>query len=186
VGRKWAERQEKFIIVLSNGKPTKRKSTKMSEIESKLDEMGIVLPAPLQLPSANRTAAVQIGQMLYLSGHGAALLEDESVKRRGKVDLDITEEEGIATARALAIKMIATLKHHIDDLDRVERVVKILGMINAHDDYERQNRVLNGASDLFFEVFGPEIGCHARSSVGVSGLVDRQPVEIEGTFLIRA
>ena len=158
----------------------------MGRIETRLQELKIVLPAPLELPSANRTAAVQAGNMLYVSGHGAALLEDESVKRRGKVDLDITEEEAYATARALAIKMIATLKHHIGDLDRVERVVKILGMINAHPDFERQNVVLNGASDLFFEVFGPEVGCHARSSVGVDGLVARQPVEIEGTFLIRS
>lgn len=157
----------------------------MGRVESKLREMGIELPEPLVLPSPNRTSAVLVGTMLYVSGHGAALLEDETVERRGKVDLDITEEQGYATARAVAIKMIATVKHHIGDLDRVERVVKILGMINAHPDFERQNRVLNGASDLFFEVFGPEVGCHARSSVGVDGLVDRQPVEIEGTFLIR-
>ncbi len=157
----------------------------MGRVESKLKEMGIALPEPLVLPSPNRTSAVLVGTMLYVSGHGAALLEDETVERRGKVDLDITEEQGYATARAVAIKMIATVKHHIGDLDRVERVVKILGMINAHPDFERQNRVLNGASDLFFEVFGPEVGCHARSSVGVDGLVDRQPVEIEGTFLIR-
>lgn len=156
----------------------------MGTVENKLAQMGITLPAPLVLPSANRTAAVQVGNMLYLSGHGAALLEDESVKRRGKVDLDITEAEAYDTARALAIKMIATLKHHVEELDRVEQVVKILGMINAHPDFERQNKVLNGASDLFFEVFGPQIGCHARSSVGVDGLVDRQPVEIEGTFVI--
>jgi enamine deaminase RidA (YjgF/YER057c/UK114 family) len=153
-------------------------------IEERLAGMGIELPAPLVLPSANRTSAVRVGNMLYLSGHGAALLEDDSVKRRGKVDLEITEAEAYATMRALAIKMIATLKHHVGDLDRVARVVKILGMINAHPDFERQNKVLDGASDLFFEVFGPEIGCHARSSVGVEGLVGRQPVEIEGTFLI--
>ncbi len=157
----------------------------MSRIETRLAELGIVLPPPLVLPSENRTSAVQIGEMLYVSGHGAALLDDDSVRRRGKVDLDITEAEAQATARALAIKMIATVKHHVGDLDRVARVVKILGMINAHPDYERQNRVLNGASDLFFQVFGPEIGCHARSSVGVAGLVDRQPVEIEGIFHIR-
>lgn len=157
----------------------------MSRIETRLAEMGIVLPPPLVLPSENRTSAVQVGEMLYVSGHGAALLDDDSVRRRGKVDLDITEAEAQATARALAIKMIATVKHHVGDLDRVARVVKILGMINAHPDYERQNRVLNGASDLFFQVFGPEIGCHARSSVGVEGLVDRQPVEIEGIFHIR-
>ena len=157
----------------------------MSRTETRLAELGIVLPPPLVLPSENRTSAVQIGEMLYVSGHGAALLDDDSVRRRGKVDLDITEAEAQATARALAIKMIATVKHHVGDLDRVARVVKILGMINAHPDYERQNRVLNGASDLFFQVFGPEIGCHARSSVGVEGLVDRQPVEIEGIFHIR-
>lgn len=157
----------------------------MSTIERRLSELGIELPTPLVLPSNNRTSAVLVGSMLYVSGHGAALLEDDTVERRGKVDLDITEEQAISTARALAIKMIATVKHHVGDLDRVERVVKILGMINAHPDYERQNRVLNGASDLFYEVFGPDIGCHARSSVGVVGLVDRQPVEIEGIFLIR-
>lgn len=158
----------------------------MERIETRLRELGISLPAPLQMPSANRTAAVRIGNMLYVSGHGAALLEDESVRRRGKVALEITEEEAYATARSVALKMIATVKHVIGDLDRVERVVKILGMINAHPDFERQNRVLNGASDLFFEVFGPEIGCHARSAVGVDGLVDRQPVEIEGIFLVRS
>ena len=156
----------------------------MSVIEDRLKEMGIELPAPLVLPSANRTSAVLVGNMLYVSGHGAALLETDKVKKHGKVDLDITEEDGYATARELAIKMIATVKHRVGDLDRVARVVKILGMINTHPDFERQNVVLNGASDLFYEVFGPEIGCHARSSVGVDGLVARQPVEIEGTFLI--
>ncbi len=156
----------------------------MSKIEARLQDMGITLPEPLVLPSPNRTSAVLVDKMLYVSGHGAALLEEGNVKRRGKVGLEITEDEGYEVARALAIKMIATVRHHVGDLDRVKRVVKILGMINAHPDFERQNIVLNGASDLFYEAFGPEIGCHARSSVGVDGLVDRQPVEIEGTFLI--
>ncbi len=157
----------------------------MAAVESRLVELGIVLPAPLVMPSKNRTSSVLAGRMLYLSGHGAALLEDESVQRRGKVDVDITEAEAIATARAVAIKMLATVKQAVGDLDRVERVVKILGMINAHPKFERQNRVLNGASDLFYDVFGPEVGCHARSAVGVDGLVDCQPVEVEGIFLIR-
>jgi len=156
----------------------------MSTIEARLEELNIVLPPPLRLPSENRTSAVLCGNLLYVSGHGAALLDDDSVKRRGKVDLDITEEEAYQTARAVAIKMVATIKHHIGNLDRVAQVVKLVGMINAHPDFERQNKVLNGASDLFFEVFGPKIGCHARSSVGVEGLVDRQPVEVEGTFQI--
>jgi enamine deaminase RidA (YjgF/YER057c/UK114 family) len=147
--------------------------------------MGLSLPDPLVLPSPNRTSAVQVGNVLYVSGHGAALLEDDTVKRRGKVDIDISEDEAYATSRALALKMIATVKHHIGDLDRVVKIVKILGMINSHPDFERPNAVLNGASDLFYEAFGPEIGQHARSSVGVETLVDRQPVEIEGIFLIQ-
>jgi enamine deaminase RidA (YjgF/YER057c/UK114 family) len=146
--------------------------------------MGLILPDPLVLPSPNRTSAVQVGNTLYVSGHGAALLEDDTVKRRGKVGIDISEDEAYATSQALALKMIATVKHHIGDLDRVAKVVKILGMINSHPDFERPNAVLNGASDLFYEAFGPEIGQHARSSVGVETLVDRQPVEIEGIFLI--
>ena len=158
----------------------------MGLIDDRLVKLGIELPPPLQLPSSNRTAAVWIGNMIYLSGHGAALLDDSNVRRRGKVDIDITEEDAMATARAIAIKMIATLKFHVGNLDRVARVVKIMGMINAHPDFERQNIVLNGASDLFLDVFGADVGCHARSSVGVDSLVARQPVEIEGTFLIHS
>jgi enamine deaminase RidA (YjgF/YER057c/UK114 family) len=156
----------------------------MGKIDKKLEEMALSLPAPLELPSPNRTSAVRAGNMLYLSGHGADLLEDQSVKKRGKVGIEITEEEAYQTARAVALKMLATIKHHIGDLDRVKRVVKILGMINAHPDFERHNMVLNGASDLFYEILGPKAGCHGRSSVGVSGLVANQCVEIEGIIEI--
>lgn len=158
----------------------------MGQIDTRLASLGITLPAPLVLPSANRTSAIQVGELLYVSGHGAALLEDETVKRRGKVDVDVTPDEAEATMRALAIKMLATVKHHIGDLDRVVRVVKILGMVNTHPEFETPNVVLNGASDLLYSVFGPDIGCHARSSMGVATLAAQQPVEIEGIFQIRA
>ncbi len=157
----------------------------MSQVEERLKELGLSLPEPLVLPSPNRTSGVRVKNMLYLSGHGAALLEDDTVMRRGKVGADVSQEEGYRTARALALKMLATIKHHVGDLDRVERVIKVLGMINAVAEFETHNKVLDGASDLFFEVFGPDIGCHGRSSVGVGGLVANQPVEIEGIFLIR-
>ncbi len=157
----------------------------MSQVEIRLEELGLILPEPLVLPSPNRTSGVQVKNMLYLSGHGAALLEDDTVMRRGKLGADVSQEEGYRTARALALKMLATIKHHVGDLDRVERVIKVLGMINAVPEFEKHNKVLDGASDLFYEVFGPEIGCHGRSSVGVGGLVANQPVEIEGIFLIR-
>lgn len=157
----------------------------MSQVEVRLNELGLVLPEPLVLPSPNRTSGVQVKNILYLSGHGAALLEDDTVMRRGKLGADVSQEEGYRTARALALKMLATIKHHVGDLDRVERVIKVLGMINAVPEFEKHNKVLDGASDLFYEVFGPDIGCHGRSSVGVGGLVANQPVEIEGIFLIR-
>ncbi len=157
----------------------------MSQVEVRLEELGLVLPEPLVLPSPNRTSGVQVKNMLYLSGHGAALLEDDTVMRRGKLGADVSQEEGYRTARALALKMLATVKHHVGDLDRVERVIKVLGMINAVPEFETHNKVLDGASDLFYEVFGPDVGCHGRSSVGVGGLVANQPVEIEGIFLIR-
>jgi hypothetical protein len=157
----------------------------MSQVEVRLKELGLVLPEPLELASPNRTSGVQVKNILYLSGHGAALLEDDTVMRRGKLGAEVSEEEGYRTARALALKMLATIKHHVGDLDRVARVIKVLGMINAVPEFETHNKVLDGASDLFYEVFGPDIGCHGRSSVGVGGLVANQPVEIEGIFLIR-
>ena len=158
----------------------------MGKVETRLAELGLTLPPPLQLPSNNRTSGARVGNVLYLSGHGADLLDGDEVKKRGKIGGELTEQEGYATARALALKMLATVKHHVGELDRVKRVVKILGMINAVPEFERHNRVLNGASDLLFEVFGPDAGCHARSSVGVSGLVANQCVEIEGIFEIDA
>lgn len=154
----------------------------MGQIDKKIAELGIILPEPLVLPGANRTSAVLIGNVLYLSGHGAALLTDQHLIRRGRLGRELTVEQGCAVAQALAIKMLATLKHHLGDLDRVLRVAKITGMVNSVPEFEQHNLVINGASDVFFEVFGPQIGCHARSSLGVVGLVANQPVEIEGIF----
>ena len=157
----------------------------MGRIDARLEALGIALPAPLVMPGANRSPAVQVGDVLYVSGHGAALLDDDSVVRRGKVDIDVTIEQAQATMRALALKMLATVRHHTGDLDRVQKVVKILGMVNTHPDFEKPNVVLNGASDVFYDVFGPQVGQHARSSLGVATLAERQPAEIEGIFLIR-
>jgi len=154
----------------------------MGQIDKKIAEMGIALPDPLVLPGANRTSAVLIGNVLYLSGHGAALLTDPHLLRRGRLGRELTVDQGYAVARALAVKMLATLKHHLGDLDRVLRVAKITGMVNCVPEFEQHNLVINGASDVFFEVYGPQVGCHARSSLGVAGLVANQPVEIEGIF----
>ena len=154
----------------------------MGKIEDKLAELGLVLPAPLRMPGNNRTSGVRVGNLLFISGHGADLLETDTVAKHGKIGADLTLDDGYATARALALKMLATVKDHSGDLEAVKRVVKILGMVNASPDFEHHNKVINGASDLLFEVFGPTVGCHARSSIGVSGLVANQCVEVEGIF----
>lgn len=154
----------------------------MATVEDRIVRLGLQLPQPLVLPSNNRTPAVLVGEMLYVSGHGAQLLDDPHIPHRGKIGAQLTEEQGYAVARALALKMLATLKHHLGNLDRVRRVVKIVGFVNATPDFDRHNMVVNGASDLLYDVFGPAVGCHARSSLGVSGLVGDQPVEIEGVF----
>ena len=156
----------------------------MSRVADRIAELGLTLPPPLQLPSPNRAPTVRTGALLYVSGHGAALLDDATVARRGRVPDEVSEAEAYRTARALALKMLATVADAIGDLDRVTRMVKLLGLVNADPDFERHNKVIDGASDRFFDVFGPEVGRHARSTMGVSGLVARQPVEIEAIFEI--
>ena len=158
----------------------------MGVIEGRLAKLGLTLPPPFQYPSPNRTGCVQVGTMLYLSGHGLGLPELPGVRQRGKVGLEVTEEEAYQTARAVALTMLATIKQHSGDLDRVKRVVRLFGMVNAVPDFERHFAVIDGASDLFLELWGPVNGQHARSAVGMSGLPRRIAVEINGEFELHA
>ncbi len=153
-------------------------------VEAKLAALGLELPGPLQLPSSNRQPFMLVGRTLYLSGHGSALLEDESLKRIGKVPSEVSQEEACRTARGVALKMLTTVKQALGDLDRVAQVVKLTGYVNAEPDFEAPNAVINGASDLFYELYGQTAGRHARSTMGVATLVARQCVEIEGIFLV--
>ena len=153
-------------------------------IEAKLSAMGLTLPAPLKLPSSNRQPFMRVGRTLYLSGHGSGLLEDESLTRRGKVPSEVSEQEAYRSARGVALKMLATIRQAVGSLDRVAQVVKLTGFVNADPDFEAPNQVINGASDLFYELYGETAGRHARSTMGVAALVARQCVEIEGIFLL--
>jgi enamine deaminase RidA (YjgF/YER057c/UK114 family) len=143
--------------------------------EARLRELGITLP-DVQPPVANYVRAVQVGNLLFLSGHGpCGTLAPDQI---GKVGADLTIEQGAAAARATGICMLATLKSALGDLGRVRRVVKVLGMVNAAETFGDQPRVMNGFSDLMVEVFG-ERGRHARSSVGMGSLPGNMAVEIE-------
>lgn len=144
-------------------------------IERRLQELGIELPQPVS-PVATYVRWVQSGNLLYISGTGPS---DGS--ERGKLGENLTLEEGYAAAREVGLQIIATAKDALGDLDRVRRVVKILGMVNSAPDFGDQPRVINGCSDLMVEVFG-ENGRHARSAVGFVALPGQISVEIEAIF----
>ena len=154
----------------------------MSTIESKLNAMGYQLPPAFVFPKNNRTGCTQAGTILYLSGHGLDLPKLPNVRQSGKFGVDITVEEGAATARAVALTMLATIKAHCGDLDRVKRVLRLFGMCNCTPDFIQHPWVIDGASDLFFELLGPEFGKHARTAVGQVSLPRGIAVEINGEF----
>jgi len=143
--------------------------------EQKLKNLGITLPTPPQ-PIANYVRAVQAGNFLFVSGHGP--YNDGKIRMAGKVGRELTVEEGYQVARNVGLNCLATIKAAIGDLDKVQRVVKLLGMVHCTEDFKDQPTVINGCSDLLVEVFG-ESGKHARSAVGMQALPNGIPVEIE-------
>jgi enamine deaminase RidA (YjgF/YER057c/UK114 family) len=144
--------------------------------EATLKARGITLPPPTT-PLANYVGAVRSGNLLYLSGHGP--MREGKPLATGKVGRDLTVEQGYRAAREVGLGLLATTRATLGSLDRVKRVIKVLGMVNSADDFGDQPKVVNGFSDLMVEVFGEAIGKHARSAVGMAGLPMGIPVEIE-------
>jgi enamine deaminase RidA (YjgF/YER057c/UK114 family) len=153
----------------------------MSKLEDKVKAMGHVLPAPFKFPNPNRTGCVVVGPIVFVSGHGRDLT-GPGVKSSGKVGRDLTIEEGYAAARAAALSILASLKQELGDLDRIKRVVRLFGMVNAAPGFDRMPQVIDGASDFFYELLGTKFGQHARSAVGMAELPHGIPVEINGEF----
>jgi enamine deaminase RidA (YjgF/YER057c/UK114 family) len=150
-------------------------SSDTARIEKRLGELGIELPASSS-PVANYVNAVQTGNLVFLAGKGP--LKADGTYIQGKVGSDLTIEEGYEAARLTAINQLAALKAEIGNLDRVVRVVKVLGMVNASPDFTQHPQVVNGFSDLMVEVFG-DAGKHARAAVGMGSLPLNIAVEIE-------
>lgn len=138
--------------------------------EQHLQKLGIVLPA-IPEPAGNYVHAVRTGNLLFLSGKG-------SRESKGKVGGTISTEQAYADARHVGLILLAVMRHELGSLDRVARVVKVLGMVNAEPEFGEQPKVINGCSDLFVEVLG-ERGRHARSAVGMGSLPNQITVEIE-------
>ena len=145
-------------------------------IRDRLQELEITLP-PVPAPAGSYVHAVRTGSLLFLSGKGPG----SSV---GKVGAGVSVEDGYQAARSVGLVLISVMREELGDLDRVARVVKVLGMVNAAPEFGQQPQVINGCSDLFVEVFG-DAGRHARSAVGMGSLPGGITVEIECIVEVR-
>jgi enamine deaminase RidA (YjgF/YER057c/UK114 family) len=143
--------------------------------EAKLAELGLQLPTAPG-PIANYVRAVRVGNLLFVSGHGPT--RDGKYLFTGKLGTDLTVDEGYKAAQLVCLNCLASVREALGDLDRVKRVVKLLGMVNSAPDFGHQPEVINGASDLLVQLYG-DSGRHARSAVGMGALPRNIAVEIE-------
>ncbi len=150
-------------------------SAQTIDFDKKLKDLGIELSAPSK-PVANYVKAVRSGNLLYLSGHGPTKADGTNIT--GKVGKDLTTEQGYDAAKQVGVAILSTLKAELGDLNKVKRVVKVLGMVNCTENFVDQPKVMNGFSDLMVAVFG-EKGKHARSAVGMYALPSNISVEVE-------
>ncbi|MCX5494026.1 RidA family protein [Kaistia dalseonensis] len=150
-------------------------------ISERLASLAIVLPRP-PAPVGNFTPAVRTGNLLFISGLAPADAEGRPIV--GKVGADFTAEEAQGFARLVGLNLLAVIEAELGSLDRVSRIVKLLGMVNTTPDFTRHPFVIDGCSNLFGEVF-PQLGRHARSAVGVASLPFGIPVEIEAVIEFR-
>jgi enamine deaminase RidA (YjgF/YER057c/UK114 family) len=155
----------------------------MALIEQRLQVLGLVLPAPLQLLAGASLPfpwVRVVGSRVLISGHGPTNADGSLAHPLGKVGAAVTLEQGYAAARLTGLAILASLRRELGDLDRIGRWVRVFGMVNSARGFNRQPAVINGFTDLIVEVFGNEAGAHARSAVGMAELPFGIPVEIEG------
>jgi enamine deaminase RidA (YjgF/YER057c/UK114 family) len=149
--------------------------------QSRFLGLNLVLP-PAPEPKGVYTPLLRDGHYIYVSGH--LPINTDGTLSKGKIGKDIDQEEGKLAARQVGLTILATLIANLGSLNRIKRVIKVLGMVNATTDFEKQPYVINGCSELFVEVFGSENGIGVRSAMGVGSLPENVPVEIEALFEI--
>ena len=147
----------------------------MSDIYTRLDSLGISLP-PVAVPAAAYVPYVQSGNLLFLSGH---IAKRDGAVWTGQLGKNMDTATGAQAARAVAIDLLGTLQAATGDLKRIKRVVKLMSLVNSTSEYTEQHLVTNGCSELLGELFGPEVGAHARSAFGVPQLPLGACVDIE-------
>ena len=156
----------------------------MGQIEKRLEELGILLPKPMNIGPLPFELVRIHGRRAVLSGHLPLDADGKVAKPLGKVGAEVSIEEGYAAARKVGLGLLASLQQALGSLDRVAGWVKLLGMVNAAPGFNALPSVVNGCSELILEVFGPELGAHARSAVGLAELPFGVPVEVEGEVVI--
>jgi enamine deaminase RidA (YjgF/YER057c/UK114 family) len=149
--------------------------------ESRLKELNLELP-PAPKPGGVYKPCVQVGNLLYVSGHGP--INTDGTLIRGRVGVELDEQQAFAAARQVGLTILASVRVHLGSLDRIVRTVKSLGMVNAVPEFTRHPQVINGYSELLRDIFG-ENGVGARSAVGMGSLPGNIPVEIEVIFEVR-
>ena len=161
----------------------------MSVIEERLAARGLVLPPPLKAP-AGVVLPFQfvrvIGTRAFIAGHGPQDADGSISRPLGKVGRDLTVEQASAAAQRTALAILGSLQRALGDLDRIVAWGRVFGMVNSAPGFNQQPTVINGFSNLILDVFGAEVGAHARSAVGMAELPFDIPVEIEGEVVIRA
>ncbi len=154
----------------------------MTNPERRLVELDIELP-PAPKPMGTYVPGVQVGNLLFMSGLGPRRADGSMIQ--GKLGAGLTIEQGREAARLVALNMLANIRATLGSLDRVERVVKTLGMVNSAPDFDQHPKVIDGYADLFVEVFGPDRGRGARSAVGMAALPMQIAVEVETILQVR-
>lgn len=160
----------------------------MDSIDARLHALGLVLPAAPHVDPSVRLpfAPVRIvGDRAFISGHAPQNPDGTLAAPFGKVGADLTVDQGHEAARLTALSMLGSLQRALGSLDRIQAWIRIFGMVNSAPGFTMQPKVINGASDLILELFGPEVGAHARSAVGMAELPFNIAVEIEGEVLLK-
>ena len=147
--------------------------------EQRFEQLGLTLPPPPKPLGVYKPSLVD-GKYLYVSGHGP--VRDDKSLIIGRVGDTLDQHEGKLAAQQVGLTILATIKAQLGSLDKVKRVIKVLGMVNCNADFEKHPFVINGCSELFAKVWGEENGIGVRSAVGMGSLPDNIPVEVEALF----
>jgi hypothetical protein len=155
----------------------------MSRIAARLQELGLVLPAALHMPPGVVLPfpfVRVVGTRALISGHGPTNADGSLAQPLGKVGREVTAEQAYIAARLTGLAILGSLQRELGDLDRIAAWTRVFGMVNSAPGFIRQPAVINGFSELILDVFGPTVGAHARSAVGLAELPFEIPVEVEG------